>query len=501
MKRFWHGRSLYLTLAALLIGGAVTLIYLSGQSNNNARIVGIVDEGPVRQVVSVTGAIEAENTAEMGFAVGGIVEKVHVRKGDVVATGTPLITLSAAALRADVLDAQAAVAAARADRAELLAGARGETRAVSSATVRLKEEALVQARANEAAKIEAAKRTLLSSGLAASSNEANESATAPVISGTYQCAEEGTYTITLYSSSAASGYSARLSGLENGTFPASSDQAIAFGTCGLRLQITPDENYHNSVWYVEVPNTKATTYTTNKNAYELALSSAKNTIDRAERELAVARAEGAVTTAPARIEEVARANATVAQAEARLAHTVANQNNATLIAPFSGTIVSIDAVAGEAVSTAPVVTLLSPERYELIARIPEIDVGKLNIGQNADIVFDTATDETLRAQIDFIAPSAVVIDGVAYYEARLNLTTLPPWLRSGLNADVDIIISEKTGLRVPRRFLSEVNGTYSVLRLDADDTLATSTVEVSLIGNDGFVALSGLRNGDLVVAP
>lgn len=501
MKRLLHGRSLYIILATLLIGGAVTLIYLSGRSNNDARIVATVDVGPVRQVVSVTGAIQAENTANMGFAVGGIVETVHVRKGDVVATGTPLVTLSARALQADVLDAQAAVAAARADRAELLAGERSEARAVTSATVRLKEDALAQAKTDETAKVAAARRTLLSSDLTAYSNQSDERATAPVISGTYQCDNEGTYVMSFFSSSAASGYSLRLTGLETGTFPVSSDQAIAFGTCGLRLQITRGENYHNSVWYIDIPNTKTSTYTLSKNAYDLAETSAATTIDRAAQELAVARAQDAVTAAPARSEEIARANASVAQAEARLARTLANQSDTTLTAPFAGTIVSVEAVAGEAVSTAPVVTLLSKERYELIARVPEIDIGKLALGQEAEVVFDTAVSETLRATIDFISPSATVIDGVAYYEARLTLKSLPPWLRSGLNADVDIIIAQTTGLRVPRRFVSEVNGTYSVQQFDADRGLATTTVAVTLIGNDGFVAVTDLTKGDTVVAP
>jgi multidrug efflux pump subunit AcrA (membrane-fusion protein) len=501
MKRFLHGRSLYITLAAILIGGAVTLIYLSSRSNNDARIVAVVDEGPVRQVVSVTGAIEAENTAEMGFAVGGIVEAVHVRKGDVVATGTPLITLNAAALQADVLDAQAAVAAARASRAELLSGATSENRAVSSASVRLREDALARTKTEEEQKVANARRTLLSGSLAAYTTDAGEKAPAPVVSGSYQCTDTGTYTITIYSSQSPSGYSARVSGLESGTFPLSYDQPLPIGTCGLRIQISADNNYHNSVWTIDVPNTKAENYTSNKNAYDLAVDAAASAVDSATRALSVARAENAVTTAPARSEELARADAEVAQAEARLARVVATRNDATLTAPFSGTIVSVTAVAGETVTSAPVVTLLSADRYELIARIPEIDIGKLTLGQKADVVFDTAVEETLSATVDFISPSATVIDGVAYYEARLVLAALPPWLRSGLSADVDIIISEATGLRVPKRFVTEIGGTYSVQRADATGTLATTTIQVSLIGNDGFMAISGLRTGDTVIAP
>lgn len=501
MKRFLHGRSLYISLALLLIGGASTLIYLRSTAGNDTQIIGIVDEGPVRQVVSVTGTLRAENTAEMGFPVGGIVETVHVRKGDIVATGTPLITLSAAALEADVLDARAAVAAARASQAELVSGATSENRAVSSASVRLREDALARTKTEEEQRVANARRTLLSDGLAAYTTDAGEKAPAPVVSGSYLCTDTGSYSITIYSSQSPSGYSARVSGLESGTFPLSYDQSLPLGACGLRLQISADNNYHNSVWTIGVPNTKAASYTANKNTYDLAVDAAASAIDSATRALSVARAENAVTAAPARSEKLARADAEVAQAEARLARVIATRNDATLTAPFSGTITTITAVAGETVTAAPVVTLLSAERYELIARIPEIDIGKLMIGQSAEVIFDTAINETLEARIDFISPAATIIDGVTYYEARLALSALPSWLRSGLSADVDIIISEKTGLRVPKRFLSQNDDIYTVSKRTNTTTFATTTVAVTLMGNDGFAAITGLSLGDVVVAP
>jgi hypothetical protein len=77
----------------------------------------------------------------------------------------------------------------------------------------------------------------------------------------------------------------------------------------------------------------------------------------------------------------------------------------------------------------------------------------------------------------------------------------PDWMRSGLNADIDIVLSEKTGtLRIPRRFLVRDNDNYAVLK-QTGETSATTTIDVTLEGDDGFVAITGLNDGDVLVAP
>ncbi len=501
MQRFFAGRSLYIAIATLFISGAVFLIYSALRPTAAPAVIATVDEGEVRHLVSVSGTIRAENTAELGFPVGGIIEKVHVRKGDVVATGTPLVTLSSDALRASVLEAQATLARARAEEAELRSGAGSETRAAAEATVRLKEEALTRTRADEAEKVAAARRALLSGGLTATADDTREDAPAPIISGSYLCEATGTYTLSFYNSASASGYSMKVSGLESGTFAASADQAIAFGVCGLRAQLSPGAYYHNSEWTVEIPNTKAAIYTTNQNAYELALSAAERAIAIAERELTLAKADASVTVAPAREEALARAVADTASAQAQLSRALANERDSTLLAPFSGTVVSVEAVAGETVASSPVVTILSSDRYELIARVPEIDVGKLTIGQRAEVIFDTSVNEPQSATVDFISPAAATIDGVAYYEARLTLDSFPPWLRSGLNADIDIITASQKGPRLPRRFVSDVDGEAVVAVMGRDGTTSSTTITVTLYGNDGFAAIVGLPIGQRVVAP
>jgi hypothetical protein len=74
-------------------------------------------------------------------------------------------------------------------------------------------------------------------------------------------------------------------------------------------------------------------------------------------------------------------------------------------------------------------------------------------------------------------------------------------MRSGLNADINIIISETTDtLRLPKRFVTKTDTGYTVL-LRNGETVASTTISVTLEGNDGYVAITGLTLGDTVVAP
>lgn len=497
LKKRW-----YLGGALILIGIAVTLIVGVVRRDPPPAIIATVERGDVRELVSVSGIAEADHIAELAFPTGGVLATVPVREGDTVAADDVLATLTTNTLAADRQDALATLAEARATRAELLAGVTDETRAVSTETVTAKRTALSTTRETQERTVANARRTLLSSGLAAIATDPDEDATPPTVSGTYQCDATGRYTIDPYSSQADSGYSFNLSGLEEGTYPAATEQPGNFGSCGLRLQFDPDSRYAGSEWYIEIPNKKASTYTANRNAYELAQTNASTAIALAEQELALAQASAISDTAPARSEQIAKANAAVARAQARLARIDAQFADRTLRAPFAGTITRLDGLPGEAVTTQPIITLLAGDRYILTARVPEIDIGKLDIGQRAEVVFDTRDDLTLTATVDYSSPQATEIDGVAYYETRLTLDTQPAWLRSGLNADVDIIVDEASGaLRIPKRFLTQTEDGTPAVRQKRGEHTATTTVEVILAGNDGYVAITGVSVGDTLIAP
>jgi HlyD family secretion protein len=270
----------------------------------------------------------------------------------------------------------------------------------------------------------------------------------------------------------------------------------------LRIIFDASSNYNRTQWFIDIPNQKSTSYVQNRNAYALSVTQAKSAIAHAQQAVTLAQANATNSNAAPRFEALVRANASISQAQAQLAKIDATIRDRVLRAPFSGTVTEIDILPGETVTTTPVLTLLAESDFEITARIPEIDIGKLATRQTAELVFDARSDEVLKGTVYYISLEATEIDCVAYYEALIVLEETPAWLRNGLNADIDVIAEESIGnLRIPTRFLIYSETGYQVLMQRAKNQTSTTTVELILDGNDGFAAITGLTEGDILVAP
>ena len=503
MKKLLRSRWFYILTALVVIIFVIGMMRSINGNKGDELVTTTIEFGTVEQLVSVSGVAEAEQTAELAFPVTGIARSVEVEIGDVVNERDVLVTLEADAYYADRQDALASLARAVADRDELLAGQTDSARDVTQETLDRAVETLETTKNNEARKVENAYRTLLSSDLSAYSENSGEDATPPVISGTYTCDNEGLYTLEVFSSKSPSNYSYRLSGIETGTYQASVEQAFPMGECGLRALFDEDSTYSYSNWIIEIPNKESASYVVNRNVHALAVTQAQSAIALAEQGVTLAEANSKNQNAPARSEAIARADAAVASAQARLERIDATIADRVLRAPFSGTITEIDILPGETVTTAPVVTLLAESEFEVTARIPEIDIGKLTVDQPVRMVFDAKSDETIFGTVSFISLKSTEIDGVAYYKAIIEFNdSLPTWMRSGLNADIEIIVAENSdSLRIPKRFLTKTNDGYEVMTL-RNGQFATTTVGLLLEGNDGYVAITGvdIKAGDVVVA-
>ena len=458
-----------------------------------------VDEGNVSEIISVSGTIDATKTADLAFPISGIVQTIEVKEGQAVEKGDKLITLRHDDILAEFRSAESALMIAKANQSETLTGIRNEERTVANTKVEIAEAELARIMKEEDVKVISAYRTLLSDDLAAITLRPDDNNTPPEITGTYTC-KEGVYTIDVFRSNTQSNYSYRLSGIENGTFTVYTDGPAPLGQCGLFIKFTTGEKYDDTKWEIRIPNNRSTSYVTNLNAYNLAITNRDNAINAAKQDLQLARENQALTTAKPRTESITKDEARIIQSEAEIARISSMIRDHILTAPFSGIISDIKPTLGETVGLDPVITMISKDYFEITALIPEIDVTKISIGQKAELVFDARPEEVLTASITFISPLAETIAGVSYFRTTMTLDNSTDWLRGGLNADINIIVEEKNSLRIPKRFLIETDGNYSVLVPDGSNTKAIP-VTVEFIGNNGYVAVQGLNQGDIVIAP
>jgi multidrug resistance efflux pump len=106
-----------------------------------------------------------------------------------------------------------------------------------------------------------------------------------------------------------------------------------------------------------------------------------------------------------------------------------------LRAPFDGTIAEIYINSGEAIGALqPVLVIADLSELQIITTdLSEVDVTKLSLGDNANIIFDAISDQTYSGTIIEIADTSSGISSV-YYQVTLSMDETPPGLRWGMTA-------------------------------------------------------------------
>lgn len=248
---------------------------------------------------------------DLSFPKGGRVESILVKVGQEVHKGDILAKLSAPDSEGLISQTKGALELAEAQYASLNS---------QYASAKKQQDLIVNN----------AYQTLLSSGLEATPSK--QSSNAPIISGSYTCTKEGTYTINPYASGDSnSGYSFEYSGLEKGTSSVKYDNPIPFGDCGLQIKWIKTDYFDDSIdWTIQIPNTKSSSYIASRNAYELAKANREKVL--ADLANTIGQGDGSSSVAKAQVEAARGAY------ESALG---AYQNNL-IIAPIDGIIYSID---------------------------------------------------------------------------------------------------------------------------------------------------------------
>ena len=144
----------------------------------------------------------------------------------------------------------------------------------------------------------------------------------------------------------------------------------------------------------------------------------------AEAQLAVA--EKAHELAEARYEEdLKQASAEVDRARSALSNAQVQLSYATITAPIDGVIASVSTQEGETVAAgmqAPTfVTIIDLERLQVDAYVDEVDIGKVQPGQEAFFTVDTFPDREFKGRVNAIYPKAVIQENVVNYDVVVEI--------------------------------------------------------------------------------
>jgi HlyD family secretion protein len=455
--------TLYVILGVVLVA-AVTAFVLwrtqQAQTPAEETHTATVERGTLLVAVSASGSIEPQTSADLTFETPGRVAEVRVKVGDEVEAGDVLAQLDTRQLSLQVQQARSALAMAEAQLDQLEAGPRPEEVAAAEADLHA-----AQAQVSSAA--------------------------------------------------------AALDQIEDG--PTGAQIAAA------EAQVAQAEMQHKlaQTEYDRVRNTTDDEERIEQAAYDLytaekSLAAAQAALDdlqagakaddlraaQANVEAALAQQDAAqarldLLLAGATEEQIADAEAQVERARAAVEQAELGIERAALCAPFNGTVAKVNVSAGEmAPVTSPAVTLLGTDGFRVDITVDEIDVGRLAVGQAAQVTLDALPDVTLDGTVGRIAPAATLAQGgVVTYDVIVALAPTDAPIRTDMTANVTIVVDELADVLTIPTWVVRVDRTTGQTYVHQEIGGKIERVDVTLgVRYEGVAeVIGGLHEGDKVI--
>ena len=360
-------------------------------------------------VVSAQGFVEPQHSSDLAFRTGGRVTQILVAEGDGAKQGQALIRLQADQLQAAVAQAQAALDLAKANLDQVQQGARPEDIAVAEGQVKA-AEAQAQAASAERDRLTggATEATIAQAQAQLSSALVEQKLAQDAYDKVTQC-------VTILKG-----------GQKDKVCP------------GLG---TPEEQARFRVNAAnEAVNAAQSALNEATKGSGKQVQAAQANVAAAQAQIDIAQAQLERLKAGATSAQIAAAQAGMAQAEAGLQAAQAALNEATLIAPFDGTIAQIDTEAGQVVGPGvPIVSMADLSQWEIDTDdLSEVDVINVQPDQAVTITFDALPGVKLNGQVLAVTPKAQTKRGDVTYTVKIAIEQPDPKLRWGMTGQVEI---------------------------------------------------------------
>ncbi|MDP3093514.1 MAG: efflux RND transporter periplasmic adaptor subunit [bacterium] len=544
MAKLLSKKYIFVVIAIIVIISG-SFIYFKGKGKPKYNFV-LAKNGTLFQEVSVSGKIKPAQSLDLGFEISGKVSSVYKKIGDKVSAGERIIALDNSQTLAELNQAKANLEAEKSRLEELKKGTRPEELQMAETKAEGLEKALVEASLNQQTVKDKALADLdnaYSSALTSLQKAASSAKTSLLSLTDIQYnhfiqnddlagAKAKAVLALLGAENAGKWTSQALNDLDGGAFSlvqkavlsqAQADIDSALSETKQALQKTKDSldavPFSNELTSTEKTNLSAEktsilseiaivagkeqTILVQKstNAYNLAaagasLTAAQNSLDLALDDLALKQAGATLEQISAQEAREESAGAAVENIRTRLAKNI-------LFSPIAGIVTKREIEIGESVvpGTA-VVSLISASGFEIEAKVPEVDIAKIKIGDSAKVTLDAyGSDLIFEAKVAKIDPAETMVEGLPTYKVNLQFLEDDGRLRSGMTADVEILTAEKQGvILIPQRAIISTNGDKLVRVLGKGNEVKEVKVKTGLRGSNGEIEIvEGLSEGDKVI--
>ena len=179
---------------------------------------------------------------------------------------------------------------------------------------------------------------------------------------------------------------------------------------------------------------------------------------------------------------------------------------ATITAPTDGIVASISTQKGETVAASfnspTFVNLIDLRKLEVTVFVDETDIGRVQVGQQAEFTVDSFPRKFFKGEVREIHPKAIIKDNVVNYEAILKISEEGiNLLRPEMTANVVITTGKKEkALTVSKKSVKR-KGKKTFVAVKVGNRVVEMPVITGWRDGNYIEIISGLDGGNLIGVP
>jgi len=169
-----------------------------------------------------------------------------------------------------------------------------------------------------------------------------------------------------------------------------------------------------------------------------------------------------------------------------------------ILSPLEGTVILRAVVQGQTIASNTTIYALSDDLI-VVAQVDESDIGRIKIGQRADIILDSYPNRKTKGTVFQLLQEGKNVSNVITYNVKIRPDTIPPFFKSGMTTDIKITMSSKKDIvMLPIATITEnADGTKTVLKGDKMNP-QPAQVKTGLQDDVNAEIISGVDEGETV---
>ncbi len=544
-------------VAVVLVGGGIAFAFTRGTKGETRYVLATVARGSVITTVSGTGQVSTSNQVDVKPKVSGDVTAVMVKAGQTVRAGVALAYIDARDAQKAVRDAQVNLQSAQLSLDKL-------QKPTDALTLTQAQNSLARAQESKQTASDDLQKSyddgyntvsnvfLELPGIMTGLDDLLFGTNSSIMSGQwnldyysgaaaqfddrsdvykkdaydkYQTARKAyDQNFIDYKSASRFSDSATVESLITESYATSKSIAEAVKSLNNLIQFYKDTLTLHSVRPTAVADTHLTTlsgYTSKTNTHVSnllnitnSIQSDKDTITNATRTIDEATQSLAKLQAGTDALDLASAQLTLKQRQNALYDAQEKLADYSIRAPFDGTVAVVTVKKADAVSSGTAAFTMITQQKLAELSLNEVDVAKVKVGQKATLTFDAVEGLSITGEVAEVDSIGAVSQGVVSYKVKINFDTQDDRVKSGMSVSANIITEMRQDvLIVPNGAIKGQVGNYyietitnpsaEVVGVQGVTSVAApnrTTIEIGLADDTSTEVMSGLKEGDAIIA-